>query len=364
MTHDPNETEFPPLPEQLRLILEEGFSFSGYERNVLSLNLGGKEFLDISGISGIDSITDGRAAVFADFDNDGDLDVFLTTPQGQAHLLFRNNIGQENNWLRIALEGGPAGGRDVFGAVVRVRTSAGTLSKVKDGGQGYMSQHDPRLLFGLGSDDRAEWIEVTWPNGENERFEADAHAGSSLLLRQGSGRAEPQALRRAQLPDPLSKAETFARSLKLAVGRPLPDLAVKTLDGTKTSLRQHQQQVPGRRMLINVWATWCLPCAAEMPELEHLRPLLASRGIDIIGLNVDTVPEEARIKKFIARTGVGYAIYVGGVPAIEQLYATDELTIPVSFLVDEQGVVTEIIPGWSSETQRRLAALAGLGTER
>jgi len=344
-------------------MLEEGFSFSGYERNHLSLNLDGKKFLDISGISGIDSITDGRATVFADFDNDGDLDVFLTTPQGQAHLLFRNNIGQENNWIRIALEGGPAAGRDAFGAVVRVRTSAGTLSKVKDGGQGYMSQHDPRLLFGLGSDDRAEWIEVTWPNGENERFEADVRAGLSLLLRQGTGRAEPQALRRAQLPDPLSKAEAFARSLKLVVGQPMPELAVKTLDGTQTSLRQRQQQVPRRRMLINVWATWCLPCTAEMPELEQLRPLLASRGVDIIGLNVDTVPE-AKIKEFIARTGVSYAIYLGGVAAIEQLYARDELVIPVSFLVDEQGVVSEIIPGWSSQTRRRLAALAGLGTER
>ncbi len=362
VTHDPNETEVSPSAEQLRLIFEEGFSFSGHERDLLSLNLDGKEFLDISGISGIDSITDGRASVFADFDNDGDLDVFLTTPQGQAHLLFRNNVGQENNWLRITLEGGRAAGRDAFGAVVRVRTSAGTLSKVKDGGQGYMSQHDPRLLFGLGSDEQAEWIEVTWPNGQIERFEADARAGSSLLLREGTGRAEPQALRRAQLPDPLSKAETFARSLKLVVGQPLPDLAVKTLDGTQSSLGQRQQLVRGRRTLINVWATWCLPCAAEMPELDHLRPLLASCGIDIIGLNVDTNPE-AKINEFIARTGVGYTIYLGGVPAIEQLYATDELVVPVSFLVDEQGVVSEIIPGWSSQTRRRLAELAGVGTE-
>ncbi len=160
----------------------------------------------------------------------------------------------------------------------------------------------------------------------------------------------------------MSEAETFARSLKLAVGQSLADLAVKTLDGTQTSLGQRQQLVPGRRTLINVWATWCFPCAAEMPELERLRPLLASRGIDIIGLNVDTDPA-AKINEFIARNGVSYAIYLGGVSAIEQLYATDELIVPVSFLVDEQGVVSEIIPGWSSQTRRRLAALAGLGTE-
>src|SRR5215467_3100329 len=106
------------------------------------MNIGGKKFMDISGVSGIDSITDGRAAVFADFDNDGDEDVFLTTI-----LLFRNNVGQDSHWLRILLEGGKETGRDAYGSVVRVKTSAGTLTKVKAGGSGFLSQNDPRLLF-------------------------------------------------------------------------------------------------------------------------------------------------------------------------------------------------------------------------
>ncbi len=356
MTHDPNQKETSPRAEQLRLIFEEGFSFSGYERDLLSLNVGGKKFVDISGVSGIDSITDGRGAVFADFDNDGDLDVFLTTPQGQVHLLFRNNIGHEDNWVRIALEGDARAGRDAFGAIVRVGTAAHTLTKVKDGGSGYISQHDPRLLFGLGAAERAEWIEVSWPNGETERFDADARAGSSFLLRQRTGRAEQLTLGRTQLPDPLTKGETYARSLKAVIGEPLPELPIKTLDGTETSLRQ--QFVPGRRTLINIWATWCVPCAAEMPELEHLRPLLASRGIDVIGLNVDTDPQ-AKISQFLAKTGVNYAVYLGGVAAIEQLYAADELIVPISFIVNEQGVLSEIIPGWSAETRDRLALLGG-----
>jgi hypothetical protein len=90
--------------DQNSLMFGQGFSFSGYERDPLYLNLGGKKFTDISGISGIDSITDGRGGVFADFDNDGDLDVFSTTIQNQAHLLFRNNVGQDSNYLRITLE--------------------------------------------------------------------------------------------------------------------------------------------------------------------------------------------------------------------------------------------------------------------
>ncbi|MCH7476897.1 MAG: ASPIC/UnbV domain-containing protein [SAR324 cluster bacterium] len=107
-------------------------------------------------------MSDGRGAVYADFDDDGDLDIFLTTIQGAAHLLFRNNIGQDSNWLRVTLDGTDSG-RDAYGTIVRCKTSAGIQTQIKAGGQGYLSQHDPRLLFGLGTDARAEWIEVTSP---------------------------------------------------------------------------------------------------------------------------------------------------------------------------------------------------------
>ncbi|MDQ1590089.1 MAG: enediyne biosynthesis protein [Pyrinomonadaceae bacterium] len=344
--------------DQTQLMSGEGFSFSGYERDPLYLNLGTKKFMDISGVSGIDSITDGRAGVFADFDNDGDLDVFSTTIQGQSHLLFRNNVGQANNWLRVALEGSGRTGRDAFSAVVRVKTSAGTLTKIKDGGSGFISQHDPRLLFGLGKDTSAEWIEVTWPHGKTERFAGDARAGATLLLREGTGRAETVAVNPTKLPDPLTRAEAFAQGLKIRIGQPMPELALKPLGRVATSLRK--QLKPGRRALVNVWATWCTPCAAEMPELEKLRAPLAARGIDLMGLNVDSDPA-ADVGGFIKMHRVQYPNYLGGVRAIESLYATDELSVPMSIVVDERGVVTEIIPGWSAETRKRFGVLAGEG---
>jgi hypothetical protein len=172
-------------------------SFAGYERDTLFLNLGTRRFLDISGVSGIDSITDGRAAVYADFDNDGDLDVFVTTLSG--NLLFRNEVGQSAAFLRVTLEGKKSG-RDAYGAVVRLKSSAGVQTRVKSGGEGHLSQHDPRLLFGLGRDTRAEWLEVTWPSGAKQRFRG-LHANQSVKITEGSDRLVILREQRARLGD-------------------------------------------------------------------------------------------------------------------------------------------------------------------
>ena len=341
--------------DQNRLIFDQGFSFSGYERDGLFLNREGKKYFEISGASGIDSITDGRAAVFADFDNDGDYDVFLTTIQGPSHLLFRNNVGQDNNWLRVVLEGGRASGRDAFGSVVRVKTSQGTLTKVKAGGSGFLSQHDPRLLFGLGQDAAAQSIEVTWPNGKSESFASEAKAGSTLLLRQGAGKAEMIAVAKTSLPDPLSRTRVLARSLKIKVGERLPDLELHSLDGKAVKLSG--QIHPGHRAIVNLWATWCVPCRSEMPELQKLAGRLQAGSVDLIGINVDTDPA-ADIRGFLGKAGVTYPVFQGGTPALEGLFLSDEVTVPLSIVLDENGKVTDLVSGWSNATQKKFEALA------
>jgi thiol-disulfide isomerase/thioredoxin len=176
------------------------------------------------------------------------------------------------------------------------------------------------------------------------------------LLKEGTGKGQLISLSAAKLPDPLTKAEIFARTLKLAIGKPLPDFAVTRLNGAASSARK--QFKPGRQTLINIWATWCIPCAKEMPELEKIRSQLSTRNIDIVGLNVDT-EKNVNIRKYVSEKRVTYPILIGGVPAIEQIYATDELTVPLSILVDAKGIVRDLIPGWSAETQRKFLKLTG-----
>ncbi|MBL8169606.1 MAG: ASPIC/UnbV domain-containing protein [Acidobacteria bacterium] len=338
-------------------LLGKGFSFSGYERDTLFLNLGKSEsgqvkYTEISGVSGIDHVSDGRASVFADFDNDGDLDVFMSTIQGQAHLLFRNNVGQTNHWLRVALAG-QQGGRDAFGAVVRVKTSAGILTKIKAGGAGFQSQHDPRLLFGLGRDAQAEWVEVTWPNGRQQRI-ANVAAGSSLLVTEGVDKFEAVRETKACLPDPLTREDLLLQTLKLKKGQPFPALTVNRLTGARAPLSASFKR--GRRTLINLWATWCGPCAKEMPELEHLAPGLRAQGIDLIGVSIDTEGVGV-VKEFLRRRPVSYPIFNIGEQGIAQIFAGDEAAVPLSALLDERGHVQQVIGGWSRQTKREFEAL-------
>jgi thiol-disulfide isomerase/thioredoxin len=342
--------------DQNKLIFDEGFSFSGYERDPLYLNLGTRKFMDISGVSGIDSITDGRGAVFADFDNDGDLDVFLTTLQGSAHLLFRNNVGQASHFLRVSLQGS-ASGRDACGSVVRIRTSTGTLTKIKSAGSGFLAQHDPRPLFGLGEDAKVESIEVTWPSGKLERFEG-APAGTSVILREGKGSEGLSRVteHRTQLPDPLTRLDTVFRDLRVRPGDTLPEIPVRTIAGSPGRLSEHLHS--GRRTLINLWATWCLPCAREMPELQLLVAGLAARNINVIGLNLDTEPD-ADVRGYLERHQISYTNLTGGTSAIEKIYASDRLFVPLSILVDDRGTVLEIMSGWSMETHRKFISLSG-----
>ena len=334
-------------------ILRDGFSFSGYERDHLYLNRQGESFLDISGVSGLDSDTDARAAVYADFDNDGDHDIFVTSFQRTAHQLFKNQVGQDAGFVRVELVG-TASGRDAFGATVRVGAGERTLTKMKSGGAGFVSQSDPRLLFGLGAAESADWIEVEWPSGARDRFEG-IPAGSSIRIVEGSGSFETVEEVRFQLPDPPSGADAFEHLLAVRARDSFPDLPLADASGKETRFVDVRKE--GRCTLVNFWATYCVPCRREMPELERLGAGFREAGLDVVGISLDMGPGRGKVPQAIRQLGVTYPVYTTDETVFPSLFAGEEIFIPLTYFVDPAGKVVEVFRGWTPETQARIEAL-------
>lgn len=110
-----------------------------------------------------------RGAAFADYDNDGDLDVVVVNLHSPAVLL--RNDGEHGAWMQLRLSGrrrpGSADGsnRDGLGAKVTLTSAGRTQIMERRSSASYLSQNDPRLHFGVGSADRVERVEIRWPSG-------------------------------------------------------------------------------------------------------------------------------------------------------------------------------------------------------
>lgn len=128
----------------------------------------------------------GRGAAYGDFDNDGDLDLLLTTNNGPARLL-RNDNGNQNDLLRIKLAG-TRSNRDGIGARVSVQTAGGAkLSAMVKTGSSYCSQSELPLTFGLGrAEDKSYTIEISWPSGGLDKI-PDVKPNQALTIQEGKG---------------------------------------------------------------------------------------------------------------------------------------------------------------------------------
>jgi hypothetical protein len=129
----------------------------------------------------------GRGLAIGDFDNDGAVDALVAVNDGPP-ILLRNRIGGQNHWLGLRLIGKKAN-IDAIGAKVSYQSGDLRRSAYKAGGGSYASAHDPRLVLGLGTRAKVDWLEITWPqpSGKVERF-TDIPAGRYITIVEGEGK--------------------------------------------------------------------------------------------------------------------------------------------------------------------------------
>jgi hypothetical protein len=134
-------------------------------------NSGGKEFLDVTQEMGADFQRVGfqRGSAFADLNNDGFMDVVVTSLNQKPRILF-NSADNGNHWLLLNLKGTKSN-RDAIGAKIKLTTPSGrTLYNHVTVSVGFMSSSDRRAHFGVGQEARAASIEIRWPGGSVQKL--------------------------------------------------------------------------------------------------------------------------------------------------------------------------------------------------
>jgi thiol-disulfide isomerase/thioredoxin len=182
--------------------------------------------------------------------------------------------------------------------------------------------------------------------------------GIGALQRNAADAACAPAVELAQRLAPLARGEVAAfavtdRSLRLA------DLAFRDASGTQ----RHLADWRGRTVLLNLWATWCVPCRKEMPALDSLEGKLGGPAFEVVAVNIDTRDAE-KPRAWLKEVGIGRLGYYADTSAkvFQDLKITGRAAgMPTTVLVDPAGCEIGTMSGpaeWASEDAVRLVTAA------
>lgn len=306
-------------------------SFSGNEKNSFFLNLGGKDFADISGVSGLDSAADGRAFAFFDYDHDGREDLVLTNTNNPQLQLFHNEVKTSGESIAVSLVGGntasaPSGewsNRDGIGAHLLV--GAGELKSRREfrAGDGFAAQNSKTMTIGIGQEKTAS-VTVLWPSGKVTKVPAVSSREQITIFenpKEGAAKVTPR--HQVEIPE-----------------EGLAELG----DGTLNFDFEKDLNV-----VVTV-ATWCPVCRAEIPHLARLAED-AGGNVGFYGVPIDPSDDEAAVREFLAMEKPPYQIPVSMNAQrrtevrnlMRRTFGSEPL--PVTFLVNRQGRVIRAMKG-------------------
>lgn len=130
-----------------------------------------------------------------------------------------------------------------------------------------------------------------------------------------------------------SASDAPARSNRVEIGAPAPAFATISLDGDSVSLAAQR----GNVVLLNIWATWCHPCRAEIPELRAVHARYRDKGLALIGVSVDTDGTDDTIRAFMKDFQMTFPIWRDPDERTSTLFRT--VGVPATFLIDRQGIL-------------------------
>jgi thiol-disulfide isomerase/thioredoxin len=129
------------------------------------------------------------------------------------------------------------------------------------------------------------------------------------------------------------------REAKDALGKEV-ELKLKDLFGTDQSLSQYK----GRIVVLNFWATYCVPCRKEMPDLAAIQNEYAALGVQVIGASTDEAADRPKVLQFIKETKVNFPIWMGAKSADMVRFGLGE-ALPGTVVIDKTGKIVKVISG-------------------
>ena len=275
-------------------------SFSGHEPFRFWHNEGDEHFRETAAEIGLASTRDGRGVVSFDYDDDGDLDLFVAN-QDAAAQLFRNDGGSEaGHWLVVRLEADPATGTNADGVHARVTavTDGSRQIRERDGGVGYAGQSDPRLHFGLGDAEVVRLLEVRWPDGGMQYLE-EVPADRLVTLRQDPGQYVGRPRLAITAPEPKARP--------VAPERPVPRMEPAELERLLVTMEQELRRNPADHALAHEYRRKCADHELHDRPIELFGALVERDGrasaprLELAVALVDKIPSRGGLAAIVSK---------------------------------------------------------------
>ncbi len=120
---------------------------------------------------------------------------------------------------------------------------------------------------------------------------------------------------------------------RVDVGLPVPAYTAMSLAGDTVSIAGQR----GKVVLLNVWATWCHPCRDEIPELQGIHEKYRARGLELVGVSVDTDGADETIREFMRDYSMTYPVWRDPGERVSAQFHI--VGVPTTFLIDREGVL-------------------------
>ena len=165
----------------------------------------------------------------------------------------------------------------------------------------------------------------------------------------------PTLLLLAGCPPATTKPETtkptnVGTATEVSAGAPASDFTLRDVDGRNVSLSDYA----GKIVLIDFWATWCVPCTAEIPHLETLYQQHKDEGFVVLGISMDGPETIANVASFVRSNNMSFPVLLDEETRVVGVY-NPKRTAPLSVLIDRAGHIARVRSGYSAGDENQIA---------